>query len=55
MNMTKEYEMQQISLAIAYFEERLERVYSRMEADEIRNTIKNLSGRYKELNRGENK
>ncbi len=53
MKMTKEYEMQQITLAIAFFEERLERVYSRMEADEIRKTIKNLSGRYKELNRAE--
>ena len=55
MNMTKEYEMEQISLAIAYIDERLEKECIRMEADKIRKTIKNLSGRYKELNRGEHK
>lgn len=53
MNMSKEYEMQQITLAIAYFEERLERSWSVKESDEITNTIKKLSGRYKELSRAE--
>ena len=38
MNMTKEYEMEQISLAIAYFEEILEKECIRMEADKIRKT-----------------
>ena len=52
MNMTKEYEMKQISLAIAYFEERLEKAWSVKESEEIKDNIKNLSGRYKELSRG---
>tara|TARA_R110000824_G_scaffold44611_7_gene129653 strand:+ start:4120 stop:4284 length:165 start_codon:yes stop_codon:yes gene_type:complete len=53
MKMTKEYEIQQIALAIACSEEKLERAWSIKESDEITNTIKKLSGRYKELSRAE--
>lgn len=49
MNMTKEYEMQQISLAIAYFEQKLQDAHFRKEVEEIKDKINSLTNQYKEL------
>jgi len=49
MQMTKEYEAEQLDLAIRYYEEKLERAWSWMEALKIEETIKSLSSRLKEI------
>ena len=49
MQMTKEYEVEQLDLAIRYYEEKLDKAWSLMEAEKIEETIKSLSSRLKEL------
>lgn len=52
MKMTREYEMEQLALAIVYFEQRLQNCLGRAEALVLEDKIKDLSLQYKELSRG---
>jgi len=49
MTVTKEYEIQQLDLAIIYYEKELEKAWSVGEVQQIEDNIKRLSSRLKEL------
>jgi hypothetical protein len=49
MRVTKEFEMEQLDLAIRYYEEQLKRVFSINEEIVIIDTIRKLSSQLKEL------
>jgi hypothetical protein len=49
MQITREYEMQQVDLAIRYYEKALQDSWSVNEHEKISNTLKSLASKLKEL------
>tara|TARA_R100001082_G_scaffold88845_1_gene55297 strand:+ start:333 stop:491 length:159 start_codon:yes stop_codon:yes gene_type:complete len=47
--MTRDYEMEQIDMAIRYFEKQIRDAFTLKEAEKAKETIDKLNSRYKEL------